>query len=371
MTKKLQIFKTGQHTAMSGATLNFSESDLLASAAAYDPALHEAPIVVGHPKADGPAYGWIKALSFAGNMLEADPIQVNPDFAELVASGAFKKISASFYSPDSPSNPVPGVFYLRHVGFLGAQPPAVKGMRNPAFADNEQGIVDFNEYDDVQNASLWRNLREFFITKFSLEEADQTIPQSAVQQLEQSAQDELREEAADTSSPSYQELNPGDSMSVEDKARLIELEAENNALKKQQADFAEVQKNASAAAKHSDHVAFAESLIKAGTLLPTEKEGAVALLDFVAAPEDVVEFSDGDVKKPLLDSAKALIAKLPKRIEFNELAAGNTEDVHTVNFSAPDGLSVDVGALKTHNAALAYQAAHQTDYQTALHAVSK
>lgn len=303
---------------MSGATLNFSESDLLASAAAYDPALHEAPIVVGHPKADGPAYGWIKALSFADNTLEADPVQVNPDFAELVASGAFKKISASFYSPDSPSNPVPGVFYLRHVGFLGAQPPAVKGMRNPAFADNEQGIVDFNEYDDVQNASLWRNLREFFITKFGLETADQTIPQSAVQQLEQSAQDELREDAAELT-PSYQELNPGDIMSVEDKARLADLEAENLALKKQQADFAEAQKNASAAAKHTDHVAFAESLIKAGTLLPTHKEVTVALLDYVAGPEDVVEFSEGDVKKPLLDSVKALFAKLPKQIEFGEL----------------------------------------------------
>ena len=64
----------------------------------------------------------------------------------MVAAGAFKKISASFYSPSSPQNPVPGVYYLRHVGFLGAQPPAVKGLRNPAFADGEDGVISFEEF---------------------------------------------------------------------------------------------------------------------------------------------------------------------------------------------------------------------------------
>lgn len=329
MTKKLQIFKTGQHTAMSGATLSFSETDLQASAAAYNPALHEAPIVVGHPKADGPAYGWIKALSFAGNMLEADPIQVNPDFAELVASGVFKKISASFYSPDSPSNPVPGVYYLRHVGFLGAQPPAVKGMRNPAFADNEQGIVDFNEYDDVQNASLWRNLREFFITKFGLETADQTIPQSAVQQLEQSAQDELREDAAEQAatniSPSYQELNPGDIMSVEDKARLAVLEEENRLLKEREATFAEAEKQRKTESAHASHLAFSEGLVKAGQLSIPQKNVITAVLDFMAGHDDVIEFGEGDAKQPLIDVFKTdVLAKLPKLIEFGELGAGDS-----------------------------------------------
>jgi hypothetical protein len=38
--KRIEIFKPGKHTAMNGAVLNFSESDLAASAAAYDPAKH-------------------------------------------------------------------------------------------------------------------------------------------------------------------------------------------------------------------------------------------------------------------------------------------------------------------------------------------
>ena len=120
----LQVFRPGRHTAMSGTTLAFSESDLAATAQAYDPAKHEAPIVVGHPTHDGPAYGWVKSLAHVGGALEAQPHQVDAAFAELVGAGRFKKFSASFYAPDAPANPVPGVYYLRHVGFLGAMAPA-------------------------------------------------------------------------------------------------------------------------------------------------------------------------------------------------------------------------------------------------------
>ncbi len=47
--KPFQIFRTGTHRTMAGQTLAFSVAELRASAEAYDPALHEAPIVVGHP----------------------------------------------------------------------------------------------------------------------------------------------------------------------------------------------------------------------------------------------------------------------------------------------------------------------------------
>ncbi|MDP3715502.1 MAG: peptidase, partial [Burkholderiales bacterium] len=59
--KSLHVFKKGRQTATSGVTITFTEADLKASAEAYDPALHEAPIVIGHPKTDDPAYGWIKS----------------------------------------------------------------------------------------------------------------------------------------------------------------------------------------------------------------------------------------------------------------------------------------------------------------------
>jgi hypothetical protein len=178
---------------MSGQALEFSEADLVATAAAYDPARHEAPIVVGHPRDNAPAYGWIRALSASAAGLEAEPQQVDPAFAELVQAGRFKKISASFYAPDSPANPVPGVYYLRHVGFLGAQPPAVKGLRAAtSFAEGEPGVVEFGDaWDEATVARLMRNLREWLLAKFDAATADQVVPQYEVAGLERAANEEI------------------------------------------------------------------------------------------------------------------------------------------------------------------------------------
>lgn len=67
----LHIFKPGRHTAMSGATLEFSAADVAASAAAYDPAKFEAPLVVGHPQLNAPAFGWVARLAADPDGLEA------------------------------------------------------------------------------------------------------------------------------------------------------------------------------------------------------------------------------------------------------------------------------------------------------------
>ena len=142
--KRMQIFKTGTHTSANGVTLEFSEDMVKQAVAAYDPALYEAPIVVGHPKDNHPAYGWIAGVYFSDGAIEAEPHQLDPEFEEMVKAGRFKNRSASFYHPDNPNNPKPGVYYLRHVGFLGAQPPAVKGLKAVEFSESE-GVVEFSE----------------------------------------------------------------------------------------------------------------------------------------------------------------------------------------------------------------------------------
>lgn len=366
-SKPIHIFKPGTHTAMSGAKLEFTEADLQASARAYDPEIHEAPLVVGHPKADAPAYGWVGSLSYADIGLLAGPRQVDAEFAELVSAGRFKKVSASFYPPDTPANPVPGVYYLRHVGFLGAQPPSIKGLKQVEFADDADCVtIEFSEWDEAQNASLWRNLREWIIGKFGQEEADKTIPQYAVQQLEQSAQQEIIEDAKEgdaSLSPAYQETNPGETMAATTETispeRFAELQAENARLKQQQADFAEQQRKATAAANHAGHLSFAEGLIREGRLLPFQKELAVAMLDFMAGQEEVVEFGEGDGKKPLIDAFKTdLLAKLPKQIEFGELAgqdanaagANLTDDQYKAKWNADASLRAEFSEFEDYAA---------------------
>ena len=121
MRRMLQIFRAGKHAKA------LTPQVLAATAAAYDPNKHEAPLVVGHPVHDAPAHGWVASLSYddTSQSLNTKPTQINPTFAEAVNTGRYKKISASFYTPGHPANPTPDNYYLRHVGFLGAEAPAV------------------------------------------------------------------------------------------------------------------------------------------------------------------------------------------------------------------------------------------------------
>jgi hypothetical protein len=156
--KTIEIFRAGRHTASDGSAISFSRADLAASARAYYPEIHEAPLVIGHPKMNDPAYGRVTDLALSGDSLYAEADDVDPEFVDLVRAGRFRKISASFYMPGSPQNPVPGVYYLRHVGFLGAQPPAVKGLSPIAFREYDRGSVSFLEnFEDYPTISEGRD----------------------------------------------------------------------------------------------------------------------------------------------------------------------------------------------------------------------
>ena len=373
-TKTLHIFKPGRQTAMNGLTLEFSESDLAASAAAYDPAKHEAPIVIGHPKHDDPAYGWVKSLATADDGLQAEPHQVDAAFAELVEAGRYKKISASFYLPDAPNNPVPGVYYLRHVGFLGAQPPAVKGLKAAEFADAEEGVVEFGDWGMETNATLWRRMREWLLAKFGQETADQVIPDWQIETIREAARQ-------DDDAPRIAFADPENAPAGASPAKptteenhvtpeqAAALEAENAQLKQQLAT-AEADKQKQAAAKrHADNVAFAEQLIGDGKLAPKHKDAVVAFLDFSEADASL-EFGEGDTKQPLAGAFKSFLGELPKVVEFGEHATkdkapGTQESV------AEFGESADPERLKQHQAIQAHMAEHKVDYATAARAVLK
>lgn len=130
----VEIFRAGTHVSDAGQSLTFSVQDIQDIANSYVPELREAPLVLGHPQTDGPSRGWVKGLQATadGRLLMAAR-QVDANFAQMIREGRFKKRSASFYSPSHPNNPRPGKWYLRHVGWLGAQQPAVAGLRDVAF----------------------------------------------------------------------------------------------------------------------------------------------------------------------------------------------------------------------------------------------
>lgn len=387
---QIQIFKPGKHVSMAGQVLAFSEADLAATCAAYDPTLHEAPLVVGHPQHDLPAYGWVKSLAFCDGAIDATPAQVNPDFADMVAAGAFKKISAAFYSPDAPSNPVPGVYYLRHVGFLGAQAPAVKGLRSPEFADTEEGVVTFGEWDDTDNAALWRNMREWILAKFGADEADRAVPGYTVKNLEQGAQDELRKAQAPDAhqtgalggmpAPAFGEQVTNPTTTKEMSMTPEEIAAQTAALNAAQAETAALREQMAAqkrAAVHAQNVAFCEGLTAKATLAPAHSAAVVAVLDHLDLQDTPVEFGEGEARAPLAKGLRDLLQALPPVVSFGEhattgaaAAAAGGVGGGTVAFAAPDDYTVDPMAAARHSKALAYQAQHKCDYLTAARATA-
>lgn len=197
--RELEIFRAGTHTSASGVTLAFSQDDLNEIASTYDPSNHEAPVVVGHPKDNGPAFGWIKEVKAVGDRLVAKIHQLNPDFVEAVKNKAYKKVSASFYPPSSPNNPTPGKWSLRHLGFLGAQPPAVKGLTGFVFNEEDDAIEFEEELDQpvefcgmgwglLQVVDAFQGIREWIIEEYDLDKAEKVLPKALLGMLQYEAQ---------------------------------------------------------------------------------------------------------------------------------------------------------------------------------------
>lgn len=334
--KPFELFTAGKHTASGGATLSFTEADLQAAVAAYDPALHEAPIVVGHPKDNAPAYGWVKALSFADGAMVAEPTQVDADFAEMVKAGRFKKRSASFYTPDAPNNPKPGTYYLRHVGFLGAQPPAVKGLKEVAFGEAEEGVVEFGEHSRwawSSMAAIARNFREWVIGEKGVEAADKVVPNYLISDLDSAAKAES-EEPKPAATTAFSEGN--DMPTIQElQADVARLTAENAALKANQkpVDFAERETNlaareaavaaAQAKADRATVEGRVDAAVKAGRLLPAQRKHAVDFAMSLSDGDAVIDFGEGDKAKKVSQREAYLldIESRGKVVEFDELSS--------------------------------------------------
>ncbi|EIJ5166958.1 peptidase [Salmonella enterica] len=360
----IHIFKAGTHTDMHGMKLPFTQSDLAACVKAYDPSVHEAPLVIGHPKTEDPAWGWVKSLSLSGADLLAEPGQVDPQFAELVDSGRYKKVSASFYLPDSPSNPKPGSLYLRHVGFLGAQPPAIKGLKQVSFGEKEEGVVEFADWSDITNALLWGRLRDFLIARFSLDEADKVLPEWQLNNLREEA---YRENAAgaqfsETGPVPSSESNEESSMTKEE---IEALQEENRHLKQQAADRDARDAQARQEQLHKDNVAFAEKLVTEGRLAPRASSVVIALLDAVAGGDKPVEFAEGESRTPLATAFRSLLSDGEPVMNFAEQATKDRVD-DTVKVDMAEFAEADPERLALHQKAVALSKKEGISYEAAV-----
>lgn len=291
---QIEIFRAGRHIDDTGTVHNFSAADVAGMVASYDPALREAPLTVGHPAHNLPAYGWVKGLAIndAGHLV-MDTHQVQPQFAEMVSNKLFKKRSASFYPPTHSNNPKPGNWYLRHVAFLGAQPPAIAGLADFAQGDST-GTVIFSEGDSDAIA-------------------DPTVspPATSFNQEQLRMTQELKDQLA-----------AAQAKNTELSAAAATATTEAASAKAQLAQFAETAKRD----RTASFVAFAEAQVKTGCLLPKDKDAAVAVLDTLADAKPVSFAEAGGTKTvAAVDWLKDLIARAKPAVSFGEHAAGSLD----------------------------------------------
>ena len=324
----IEIFRPGRHIDDQGIAHHFSEADVDGMAASYNPSLREAPLTVGHPKDNLPAYGWVKAVSRnAAGVLAITPHNVEPQFAEMVADKRFPKRSASFYPPQAPNNPTPGKWYLRHVAFLGAQPPAIAGLKDIQFSEDDAGgAVSFSEIEPAPSTPQ--------------ESLSMTEAEIKAMQEQLAAEKKAREEA--------------EAKAAAEAKRATAAEATT-------ASFAEKAK----AERTAGYVSFAESQVTAGRVLPKDQPMVVATLE-VLADAQPVEFAEGDTTRKVSPAQwlQDLIAKAQPSVSFGEFAPG-----HAAGQVQP-GAAKGKSDAEIDQAAKAYMRQHKVDYSEALGAVT-
>ncbi len=296
LPSRVEIFRAGTRRTEAGEAITFSERDVSDIAEHYDPAKREAPLVVGHPEMDNPAYGWVRRLHAEGGALFMDTADVEPQFAEMVEQRRFPKRSAAFLRPDEPGNPTPGKWYLRHVGFLGAQAPSLQGLKPIAFASSSaaERMVAFSE-DLPPEDHAPENLPP---------QQPSPEPSMTPEQIAQLSAENARLKKETEAAQQAQK----------------DLQAQTDELKKSAVQFAEQQRQS----RHSANVAFAEAEAKAGRLAPADRAKAVAVLDSLGETSRAVQFSEGTTTTDVdvVAYVKGLISGATPKVEFGERAPG-------------------------------------------------
>lgn len=383
LTARIEVFRPGTFKPMQGDPITYSAADLRAIADAYDPETAPAPIVIGHPDTDAPAFGWVDRFDYdaTAERLFADLTDIEPAFADLVKAGRFKKVSMAYFAPGQSHNPVPGTWYPKHVGFLGAAAPAVSGLKNAHFSAPADAVFTaaFGERGFEETASLLRMLREFIIDTFGIDDADRALPAYRLEWL-----GEMEVEKPASPAASFTAATAGGAATVTLSAAPIVISANpekeppvttqpDPAFAAREADLTAREKQIAErerAAVHADNLSFAEKLVADGRLIPASRDKVVAILDAMPG-EAAVSFAEGADKLTPAAALREILEAQPKVVSFGALDLPEEGAQGRPFAFAADGKAVDPAGLAIHNKALAYLRAHPgTEYLDAVHAVS-
>lgn len=321
MLHLIEVFKAGKHVSASGESITFSEKEVAAIAANYDPALHKAPLVVGHPKDNSPSFGRAASFGVVGGKLFASCDEVDASFAEAVNAKRYPKVSLSLYKPSSPSNPKPGVYYPRHIGFLGGMPPAVKGLADASFAGGADDFVSlelaFAEGDAPATAPAGEQPKP--PASEEKPKADDDEMKSKVDALMKALPATLDDAARDKAAKFFAELlatQPKPAETAEHAERRRKLEEGERALANEKRTM-----------RREKNATFLNGLREKGVMLPVSQETALAFMDRLHGDgADVASFGESETRPADQIFREDFLSRIPPAVSFSEVSAAGGED---------------------------------------------
>ena len=301
-TKWIEIARAGgPYTALSGETVSITRDDLDAAVASFDPADRRVPLVLGHPKLDDPAYGWLAAVKRDGDVLLARFDDVPDPVREAVDQGRYRNVSAKFAKG----------WRLWHVGLLGAAQPAIPGLAEVRLAGAEDGIT----FEFAKEATKETDMDE--LARVRQEAAD-------AQKALKEARDEIARLKAE---------REGEGKNRDLTARIDELEKRLQAAEadrdKAVQEFAAFKDDQTVKGRQSRF----DALVATGKALPGEKAKVLAFAAALGSAGGEIELAAGDGKTEKLGHEEAYWRELESRQENNL----------THEFAAPAGAGGKAG----------------------------
>ena len=126
------FFKTGKFQSMQGDETEYTLQDLQEIEKRYNARQDKASIVIGHPaKGQEKPLGTVESVKIFNDKLFAFVDDVDPKFMKAFKLGAYRCCSVALQGLN-----------IRHIGFLGACPPAIKGLGDTFIIKEENDIKE-------------------------------------------------------------------------------------------------------------------------------------------------------------------------------------------------------------------------------------
>lgn len=349
----IEMIRVGTFKDLHGKDVKIESRDLDEMVDNFGKA-HDVAMVLGHKiETDTPAVGWLERVYRVGDKLLGDVGSIPVRIATALRDKQFKKVSLGL---SNGYRDVKG-WTIRHVGLLGANPPAVDGLADfPTISCAAADAATFGVESEIIHGEVTTVTRNEAVkilqdakvnaVLFSVSVADETVIALAEEIKKREVPPKL--DNGDPTPPpppakaKEMQIDPGVAL-AEAKSML----AEGKALKEEfHAKVIEGRKERLTKAL--------EAAVKTGRMAPAEVAGYRALAEgMIGDTEQVVALAEGKSKVTAFDAIIASIEARPQMAVFGELAPEKLKE------------EADTKKAKTIEKAKAFYKANEADLSTA------